>query len=183
MYWDLLRKDLRPTGCVKRSTCVAAIVPACHLPPLNKWCAAGFCRASLRLSRGGLLRPISCRERAVRGRSRAAQFWAAQLNNELKAITRLCEAERSTVGEGGAGVQGGREGGGGVTPRDCDYGDEPCHADILFSLHVVAPHDEWRRVGIEMCVVSRCFFVLSSWRSDRAVYIYKWPAHLYLVCV
>lgn len=78
-------------------------MPACHLPLLNKWCAAGFCRATLRLSRGGLLRPISCRERAVRGRSKAAQFWAAQLNNELKAITRLCEAERGIVGGQGEG--------------------------------------------------------------------------------
>lgn len=104
--WDLLRKDLKPTAYEKRYVCVAAVVPACHLPLLNKWCAAGFCRATLRLSHGGLLRPISCRERAVRGRSRAVQFWAAQLNNELKAITRLCEAERSTVGR----KRGGREG-------------------------------------------------------------------------
>lgn len=117
MHWDLLRKDLEPTGYVRRFTRVAAIVPACHLPLLNKWCAAGFCRASLRLSRGGLLRPISCRERAVRGRSTAAQFWAAQLNNELKAITRLCEAERSTV-EGGGGRGGRRRW---VTLWVCDY--------------------------------------------------------------
>lgn len=155
MYWDLLWKNLEPTGYVKDFTCVAAIVPACHLPLLNKWCAAGFCRASLRLSRGGLLRPISWRERAVRGWSRATQFWAAQLNNELKAITRLCEAERSTVVEG-------RIGGCGLHCGFVTMGDEPFHTDLLFSLHVVAPHHElcWRAfycVGTEMCVVRWCF--------------------------
>lgn len=143
---------------MKRSTCVAAIVLACHLALLNKWCAAGFCRASLRLSHGGLLRPISCRERAVRGRSRAAQFRAAQLNNELKAITRLCEAERSTVGE----RRGGREGGVGSHSGFVTMRDEPFHTDVLFSLRVVAQHEERRRrviycVGIEIRVVKRCF--------------------------
>lgn len=125
-----MSKDPELTGFVKHSTCVPAIVLACHLPRLNKWCVAVFVEL-LSTFHGGLLRPISCRERAVRGRSRVTQFRAAQLNNELKAIMRLCEARRSA---GGAGSRCGF-----VTVRD-----EPIHTDMLLSLDIGAPREERR---------------------------------------